>query len=95
MQVQKTSYMQKRLYFEFFYMMLQKCKKLANIIGDSIIMFHQIDAEAKPNNEKTKATPTSFKEENITQNFYISLAFSLITITLFIVVSIFCYLINY
>ena len=45
-----------------------------------------------------KNIPTNFNEKNITckiQNFYILLAFLLITIALLIVVSIYCYLIKY
>ena len=61
------------------------------------------DAEAKSNNEgkpydETKTVPTNFNEKNITcktQNFYISLPFSLTAITLFIAVSIYCYLVKY
>ena len=48
--------------------------------------------------EEIKTVPTSFNEKNITsktQSFYILLAFLLITITLFIAVSIYCYLIKY
>ena len=48
--------------------------------------------------EEIKTVPTSFNEKNITsktQSFYILLAFLSITITLFIAVSIYCYLIKY
>ena len=48
--------------------------------------------------EETKAVPTIFNEKNITyktQNFYILLAFLLITIALMIALSIYCYLIKY
>ena len=52
----------------------------------------------KSNDEETKTVPTNFNEKNITckaQNFYILLAFSIITIAILIAVSIYCYLIKY
>ena len=65
---------------------------LASIIDDSVIMCDEIiDAE-------TKTIPINFNERNITcktQNFYILLAFLLITIPLLITVSINCSLIIY
>ena len=48
--------------------------------------------------EQTKTIPTNFNEKNIafkTQSFYILLAFLLITVTLFMFVSIYCDLIKY
>ena len=48
--------------------------------------------------EETKTIPTNFNEKKATyktQDFYILLAFLLITIALLIVVSIYCYLIKY
>ena len=48
--------------------------------------------------EETKTIPTSFNEKKATCEtliFYISLAFLLITITLLIAVSIYCFLIKY
>ena len=48
--------------------------------------------------KKQKTVPTNFNRKNITcktQNFYILLAFLLITIALLIAVSIYCYLIKY
>ena len=48
--------------------------------------------------EETKTIPRIFNENKATfktQNFYISLVFLLITIALFIAVSIYCYLIKY
>ena len=48
--------------------------------------------------EKIRTIPTNFNEKNITcktQSFYILLSFLLITITLLIAVSIYCYLIKY
>ena len=54
--------------------------------------------EANLNIEKTKTVPTNFNEKNITcktQNFYILLAFLVISIVLMIAVSIYCYLIKY
>ena len=49
-------------------------------------------------NEETKTTLTNFNERKATcktQNFFLLLAFSLITIALLIAVSIYCYLIKY
>ena len=67
-------------------------KYLASIIDNLVIIFNEItDAE-------TKTNQTNFNEENITwntQNFYILLAFLLITTALLIVVSTYCYLIKY
>ena len=48
--------------------------------------------------EETKTISTNFNGKNATcktQNFYTLLAFLLITIALFIAVSIYCYLIKY
>ena len=48
--------------------------------------------------EETKTVTTNFNEKNVickTKNFYILLAFLLITIALLISVSIYCYLIKY
>ena len=49
--------------------------------------------------EETKTVPTNFNEKKTPackmQNFYILLAFLLITIVLLIVVSIYCYLIKF
>ena len=72
-------------------------------MNDSAIICDEvIDADAKlspkDNNDKTETIPTIFNEEKVackTQNFYILLTFLLITIKLLIVVSIYCYLINY
>ena len=50
------------------------------------------------NVKKIKTFPTNFNEKNITyktQNFYILLAFLLISIALLITVSIYCYLIKH
>ena len=47
---------------------------------------------------ETKTIPTNFNEMKVTcktQNFYILLAFLLITIALLIAVSIYCYLMKY
>ena len=64
-------------------------------------MCHEIidkDPEAKSNNEGTKIVSKHFDEKNITcktQNFYILFPFLLITITLLIAASIYCYLMKY
>ena len=77
-------------------------KYLANIMDDlAIICDEVIDADAKlspKDNDDTKTIPTNFNEKKATckaQNFYILLAFLLITIALLIAVSIYCYLIKY
>ena len=61
-------------------------KYLASVIDDSVIMCDDII-------EETKTVTTSFNEKNAiykTKDFYILLAFFLITITLLIVASIYC-----
>ena len=67
-------------------------KYLASIIDDLVIRCDEIV-------EETKTAPTNFNEKKKgtckTQNFYISLAFVLITIALLIAVSIYCYLIKH
>ena len=63
-------------------------------MDDSVITCDKI---IKSYDEKTKTIPTNFNEKKATcktQNFYILLAFLLITIALLMVVIIFCYLIN-
>ena len=71
---------------------------LASIIdGPRITCDEVIDAVAKSYNEETKWIPINFNEKNITyktKNFYILLAFLLITMILLIPV-IYCYLIKY
>ena len=64
-------------------------------MDDSAIMCDEI-IESKY--KETKTVPTNFNEKNITfktQNFCILLVFLLITISLFIAVSIYCYLIKH
>ena len=85
-------------------MNLVKCsskngKYLASIIDSSVITCDEIiGAETKSNDEETKIVPTNFNKKNIaskTQNFYILLAFLLITIALLIAVSTSWHLIKY
>ena len=68
-------------------------------MDDSAIMCDEIiDAEAKSNDEETKAIAINFSEKNVTckiQNLYILPAFLLIIIVLLIAFSIYCYLIKY
>ena len=57
-----------------------------------------VGAEAKLNDETKLYNQTNFNEKKatcVTQNFYILLAFLLITITLLIAVGIYCYMIKY
>ena len=64
-------------------------------MDDSVI---KCDEVIKLYDEEIKTIPTNFNEKNITcktQNFYILLAFLLITITLLIAVSTYRYLIKY
>ena len=74
------------------------------IVGSEIICNEVTDAEAKSNDkaksndQKTNTVSANFKEKKAnheTQNFYMLLAFSLITMTLLIAVSIWCYLIKF
>ena len=70
-------------------------KYLASIMDDSAIACDEI---IESYNEKTKTVLTNFNEKKATckmQNFYILLAFLLITIALLKAVSIYCYLIKY
>ena len=65
-------------------------KYLARINNDSVITCDEIK-------EETKTVATNFNEKNVickTKNFFILLVFLLITITLLIAVSIYCYLIK-
>ena len=79
-------------------------------MDDSTIIFDEvIDADAKLNlkdaklspkddDDETKTIPTNFNKKKVAcnvQNFYILLAFLLITIALLIAVSIYCYMIKY
>ena len=64
-------------------------------MDDSEIMSDEI---IESYDEETRAIPTNFNEQKATcekQNFYILLAFLLITTVLLIAVSIYCYLIKY
>ena len=81
-------------------------KYLASIMDDSAIICDKVidsdaegDAEAKSKDEAKSYNKTNFNEKKTatckTQNFYVSLAFLLITIALLIAVSIYCYLIKY
>ena len=70
-------------------------KYLASIMDDSMIICDEVITSYK---EEVKTIPTNFNEKKVTcktQNFYILLAFLLITIALLITVSINCYLIKY
>ena len=86
-------------------------KYLGSIIGDSVIVHDEIIAVTKTVPTKivpaktipTKTIPTktvtiNFSEKKVNcqlENFYISLAFLLITIAVLIAVSIYCYFIKY
>ena len=64
-------------------------------MDDSAITCDEVIAS---NDEETKTVPTNFNEKKAickTQNFYILLAYILITIALLMVVSIYCYSINF
>ena len=70
-------------------------KYLASIMDDSAII---CDEMVESYDEETKTIPINLNEKKATckkQNFYILLAFLLITIALLIAVSIYCYLIKY
>ena len=67
-------------------------KGLASITDDSAIVCDEV---IKSYDEEIKTIPTNFNEKHLTcktQSFYILLAFLLITITLLIAVSMYCYL---
>ena len=64
-------------------------------MDDSVITCDEI---IESYNKERKTVPTNFNKKNVTckiQNLFILLAFLLITIALFIAVSIYCYLIKY
>ena len=65
-------------------------------MGDLTIICHEIITSYEK--KKKKNIPTNFNKKKVTcktQNFYLLLAFLLITIALLITVSISCYLIKY
>ena len=76
-----------------------KRKYLASIMDDSTITCDEIiGAEGISNEEETKPITTNFMEKHVTckiQNVYVLLAFLLITTTLWIAVSIYCFLVKY
>ena len=64
-------------------------------MDDSVITCDEI---IESYNKERKTVPTNFNKKNVTckiKNLFILLAFLLITIALFIAVSIYCYLIKY
>ena len=64
-------------------------------MNDSAIICDEV---TESYDEETKAIPTNFNDKKTackTQNFYLLLAFLLITIALLIAVSMYCYLIKY
>ena len=70
-------------------------KCTASMMHDSAITSDEV---MNSYDEKIKTIPTNFSEKNIafkTQNLYILLAILLITITLLMAVSIYCYMIIY
>ena len=70
-------------------------KYVASIMDDPAII---CDDVIESYDEEIKTIPKNFNGKNITcktQNFYILLAFLLITITLLIAISTYCYLIKY
>ena len=70
-------------------------KYLASIMDDSAITCDEI---IESYDEETKTIPKNFNEQKATcktQNFYILLAFLLITVELMLAASIYCYLLKY
>ena len=68
---------------------------LSSVIDDSAIT---LDEVIEPHDEERETIPTNFNENKAackTQNVYILLAFSLITLALLMAVSICCYLVKY
>ena len=88
----------KKIIFGTLYVAISSCENanyFPSILDDSAIACDEI---IEPRNEGTKPIPTNFSKKKATcksQNFYILLAFLLITLALLIVVSIYCYLIRY
>ena len=75
-----------------FGILLHVIMKMENMDDSAITCDEVIES----NDEETKTIPINFNEKNITckaQNFYVSLAFFLITIAILIAVSIYCCLI--
>ena len=73
-------------------------KYLASFKDDSAIIFDEIIESCEEDVEGKSYDKTNFNKKKATfktQNFYILLAFLLITIALLIAVSIYCYLIKY
>ena len=87
----KNIYLKKIMFGILLHVVAKMDNYLANIMYDSVIMWDEIIEETKP-------IPTNFNEKKVackTQDFYSLRAFLLITITLLIAVSMYCYLIKY
>ena len=87
----KNIYLKKIMFGILLHVVGKMDNYLANIMYDSVIMWDEIIEETKP-------IPTNFNEKKVackTQDFYSLRAFLLITITLLIAVSMYCYLIKY
>ena len=87
----KNIYLKKIMFGILLHLVGKMDNYLANIMYDSVIMWDEIIEETKP-------IPTNFNEKKVackTQDFYSLRAFLLITITLLIAVSMYCYLIKY
>ena len=72
-------------------------KYLTSIMDDSAIMYNEIIESYEEDTEAKSYNETNFKEKKAnckTQNFYILLAFLLISIALLVAVSIYCYVIK-
>ena len=69
-------------------------KYLGSIIDDSVITCDEIIKTTKISSTETFSS-RAFPTKEISTNFYILLAFLSMTIALFIVVSIYCYLVKY
>ena len=92
--MQKWSYLKKNYILNLAICSCENSKYLASIIDDSVITYDEIiDTEAKSYNEETNFNGKKVACKIL--NFYILLAFLLVTIVLLIAVSIFCYLIKY
>ena len=90
---------QKNYIWNFSTCICENRKYLGFIVGNSVITCDEIIEVTVPTKSiPTKTTATNFNIKKVnckTENFYVLLTFLSITITLFIAVSIYCYLIVY
>ena len=91
----KRMYVKKIIFGIVLHVVVKMEKYLASVMDDSAIAHDEI---IESYDEEAKTFPTNFNVKKVeckTQNFYILLAFLLITLELLIDVSIYCYLIKH